>query len=128
MTFHPVDTYLCWEGVEALAATLSPAERSALLRAGRCAELLDEVEPGWHERLEPVLSLLQMGDPHRCVMGLLLGGYRAGLAELGVDEDEAPALGLEHDAGVDPYAIAADYAALREAWTTLVLSRCGRTA
>lgn len=122
MTAH--DTYLCWESLEILAESLPPSERSALLRAGRGAEFLDEHEPGWHERLRPVLGWLDLGSQYFCVGGHLHGSYGAALAEWGLTDDEAADVGLEHVDTIDPLVILADYAALTEAWRTLTIARC----
>jgi len=124
MTAH--DTYLCWEQLEVLAETLTPTERSALLRAGRGAEWLDKHEPGWHERVD--LQLFDMRVCAWCIVGQVMGSYTQGLWDLGLTSEDAPDYGFDQAAGVDPIAIAADYAALREAWTTLILARCAGRA
>lgn len=46
-------------------------------RAARGAAYLDDVDPGWHERVNP--ATLELGDGQCCVLGQLHGGFRQGL-------------------------------------------------
>ncbi len=63
-------------------------------QVARGADLLDTRLPGWRERINPVNFCLS--DPDRCVVGQLFGGYREGLAFLGIT-----AIGA-YDYGFDP--------------------------
>ena len=45
------------------------AERSARRRIERSAELLDELQPGWHERID--VEALDMGSCSHCMVGQL---------------------------------------------------------
>lgn len=46
-------------------------------RAARGAAYLDDVNPGWHEQLDP--DLLQLASGRACVLGQLHGDFRLGL-------------------------------------------------
>lgn len=95
-------------------------------RVARGAALLDEREPGWHQRID--LETLDMELPCNCVLGQLHhdqddplagDGYWPALEELGI-----PAWPVSKPAA---YAFAADkiggYPALTAAWRELIESR-----
>ncbi|MFB6097787.1 MAG: hypothetical protein ABEK84_01465 [Salinibacter sp.] len=46
-------------------------------RVQRGAEYLDEVDPGWHRRIDP--DALELENGRRCVLGQLHGEFRLGL-------------------------------------------------
>lgn len=128
VTYHPIDTYLRRSGLEEFADTLPPHQRSALLRAGRGAEHLDEVDPDWYLRLEPMLGWLCMSDACLCVGGLLRGHYYTALAAWHLDEEEARDMGFSAVDSTDPWVLFADYRALTECWRTLCQARCAGRA
>jgi hypothetical protein len=86
--------------------------------------LLDRERPGWHQRVD--LGVLFMRDGCRCVLGQLEGGepdwdatpYLREVHCLGVDHDEARALGFNRDAG-DAFS----WEDLDAAWRGLVTAR-----
>jgi hypothetical protein len=56
-------------------------------RIERGMRLLDELEPGWRERVD--LGRLDMSSCLTCILGQLYGDYTQGLSELGVWDAEA---------------------------------------
>lgn len=51
---------------------------SALERAGRGARYLDEVDPGWYERVD--VQAMELAHASCCVLGQLHGDFRRGLS------------------------------------------------
>ncbi len=51
-------------------------------RAQRGAAYLDEVDPGWHRRIDP--AMLALDDGAYCVLGQLHGDFRRGLSRASV--------------------------------------------
>ena len=51
----------------------------ATVRLG--AKLLDKKFPGWAKKITP--DILELNDPHRCVLGQLYGDFEKGAIQLG---------------------------------------------
>lgn len=109
------------------AAELAP-------RVERGMAWLDAHVPGWLDRID--METLDIGDCDRCVLGQLFGSFDAGIFEVERTErptDEVGGYGftmLLRDVARDEYRFPIDrrecdrfWAALREAWTTAILTR-----
>ena len=64
---------------------------SARARVASGAELLDDLMPGWHDRID--LNSMHVSSPSRCVLGQLYPGglpdpYCAGIAALGINDED----------------------------------------
>ncbi|CAN5629188.1 hypothetical protein BH23BAC4_BH23BAC4_14930 [soil metagenome] len=102
---------------------------AACARAQRGAAYLDEVDPGWHTRLD--LSTLELADGAGCVLGQLHGDYRFGLGRARVlDFSSAPLaslspvdLGFQSDLRIEGRLAEQDYAFLTVAWQQEVRNR-----
>lgn len=65
-------------------------------RVQRGANLLDQVRPGWHTRVD--ITRLHLGSCTRCVLGQLFGEFRGGTAVLFPgDAAESIAYGFDGD-------------------------------
>lgn len=64
-------------------------------RAARGAALLDEMCPGWADRVD--LDILDMNDCDDCIVGQVFEDYREGLEDLGFDLERDD----EYDFGFD---------------------------
>lgn len=105
--------------------TLENARR----RAARGAAYLDDVDPGWHRRIDA--EALALADGGRCVLGQLHGQFRAGLGRSGLfNLGSAPRASLSPVAhgfhcvrAGDAEAERRDYALLDRAWREEVRQR-----
>ena len=98
-------------------------------RARRGAEYLDDVDPGWHARLDP--DRLVLADGACCVLGQLHGDFRLGLGRAAIfDLSSAPRaslspveLGFLCVQDVPPAWQDQDYALLDQAWQEEIVQR-----
>lgn len=98
-------------------------------RVQRGAEYLDEMDPGWHQRVNA--DTLELEDGRHCVLGQLHGEFRLGLGRSHVITlSSAPraslspvAYGFKCVEGVSEEWQARDYELLTEAWRREVRSR-----
>ena len=104
---------------------------AARARAARGAEILDDRDPGWADRIDP--GSLALGDGAACVLGQLWGEYRRGLGRARVlDLSSAPTrfvspvdLGFQAVGDLGDAAEDLDYALLTRAWRDEVARRAG---
>lgn len=100
--------------------------------AARGAALLDEKNPGWADRID--LSALSMGNPDRCILGQLYGGFLTALVALdmpcqctcfgeSLPENDATSLGFEVGCTARRSSEDRAYAWLENAWRDEILSR-----
>ena len=95
---------------------------NARSRVARGAGYLDEVDPGWSQRID--LEALALADGRSCVLGQLHQGFRAGLGRARLfNVGSAPRASLSPVAygfycvqGAGPEAEQRDYAFLDRAW------------
>lgn len=85
--------------------------------AGQGAELLDTAVPGWHRVVH--VATLDLGDPHRCVLGQLFGDYMSGVRALRIPIIEDVTLGFDMRIEEPAERIAA----LTQAWLAEINSR-----
>lgn len=98
-------------------------------RVRRGAEYLDDMDPGWHRRVNA--DTLELEDGRHCVLGQLHGEFRLGLGRSHVITlSSAPraslspvAYGFKCVEGVSDEWQARDYELLTQAWRTAVRSR-----
>lgn len=98
-------------------------------RVRRGAEYLDEMDPGWHRRVEA--DTLELEDGRHCVLGQLHGEFRLGLGRSHVITlSSAPraslspvAYGFKCVEGVSDEWQARDYELLTKAWRAAVRAR-----
>jgi hypothetical protein len=98
-------------------------------RVQRGAEYLDDVDPGWHRRVNA--DALELEDGQHCVLGQLHGEFRLGLGRSRVlTLSSAPraslspvAYGFKCVEGVSEKWQARDYKLLTEAWQKAVRMR-----
>ncbi len=98
-------------------------------RVERGAAYLDEVDPGWHRRVNA--EALELEDGEQCVLGQLHGGFRLGLGRSQVlSLSSAPraslspvAYGFKCVEGVSEAWQARDYELLTAAWREAVRTR-----
>lgn len=93
-------------------------------RVERGAQLLDEKRPGWWQEID--LRRLDIDSPCNCIAGQLggstgAGGYLAVIRSLDLTGTEEVRCGFEADDDYDW--LADEYAALTDAWRTLILAR-----
>ncbi len=87
------------------------------------ATFLDKAYPRWAQKVDP--DRLDIGSGEACVLGQLRGGYKRGLATLGLREAEAGRLGFN----IRPTALSlfwptqAQYEALNEFWREAIAAR-----
>jgi hypothetical protein len=101
----------------------------ATTRVRRGAASLDDVDPGWHRRLDP--ATLELADGRACVLGQLHGDYRWGLARAHLlNLGSAPqaslspvAYGFQCEGRVPADVQARDYALLTQAWRAAIRQR-----
>lgn len=98
-------------------------------RVQRGAEYLDEMDPGWHRRIDA--DTLELEDGEHCVLGQLHGEFRLGLGRSHVlTMSSAPraslspmAYGFKCVEGVSDEWQARDYELLTQAWRAAVRAR-----
>jgi hypothetical protein len=98
-------------------------------RVRRGAEYLDDMDPGWHRRVDA--DTLELEDGQHCVLGQLHGDFRLGLGRSHVlTLSSAPrsslspvAYGFKCVEGVSDEWEARDYELLTQAWRAAVRSR-----
>ncbi|MFB6273732.1 MAG: hypothetical protein ABEL51_12635 [Salinibacter sp.] len=98
-------------------------------RVQRGADYLDDMDPGWHRRIDP--DALELENGRRCVLGQLHGEFRLGLGRSGVlSLSSAPraslspvAYGFKCVEGVSDEQQARDYDLLTQAWRGAIRSR-----
>jgi len=98
-------------------------------RVRRGAEYLDDMDPGWHRRVDA--DTLELEDGQHCVLGQLHGGFRLGLGRSHVlSLSSAPraslspvAYGFKCVEGVSDEWQARDYELLTAAWREAVRAR-----
>ncbi|WP_232798288.1 hypothetical protein [Salinibacter altiplanensis] len=98
-------------------------------RVSRGAAYLDDMDPGWHRRVNA--ETLELEDGERCVLGQLHGGFRVGLGRSQVlSLSSAPraslspvAYGFKCVEGVSEAGKARDYELLTAAWREAVRRR-----
>ena len=103
-------------------------------RVQRGAEYLDEIDPGWHRRVNA--DTLELEDGQHCVLGQLHGEFRLGLGRSHVlTLSSAPraslspvAYGFKCVEGVSDAWQARDYELLTQAWRAAVRRRQDRDA
>lgn len=101
----------------------------AQTRVGRGADYLDEVDPGWHRRVDP--DTLELSSGSSCILGQLHGDFRMGLSRSQlINLSSAPraslspvSYGFQCVSGVDDAAQDRDYAYLNQAWQAAVRQR-----
>jgi hypothetical protein len=104
-------------------------EEAVQKRVERGASYLDEVDPGWHRRVDA--ETLELEDGEHCVLGQLHGGFRIGLGRSHVlSLSSAPraslspvAYGFKCVEGVSDAWQARDYELLTAAWREAVRAR-----
>lgn len=102
---------------------------SARERVARGADYLDEVDPGWHHRVDP--SSLELADGQFCVLGQLHGDFRLGLGRTHlINLSSAPraslspvTYGFQCVQNVPPRWRDLDYEFLTRAWRAAVRDR-----
>ena len=95
----------------------------------RGAAYLDEMDPGWHRRVDA--DTLELGSGRQCVLGQLHGEFRLGLGRSRlISLSSAPraslspvAYGFKCVEGVSDEWQARDYELLTAAWRNAVLAR-----
>lgn len=98
-------------------------------RVRRGAAYLDEVDPGWHRRIDA--EALALDDGQYCILGQIHGEFRLGLGRSGlISLSSAPrasmspvAYGFTCVGGVSEAWQQRDYAFLNDAWTEAVRDR-----
>ena len=109
------------------AHPITYAHAQARVAAG--ARYLDDVDPGWHARIDA--ETLALADGTCCVLGQLHGDFRRGLLRARLlDFSSAPRanlmpwrFGFQCEPGLDPASQDRDYAFLDRAWRVLILER-----
>jgi len=104
-------------------------EEAVRERVERGATYLDDVDPGWHRRVNA--DTLELEDGEHCVLGQLHGGFRLGLGRSHVlSLSSAPraslspvAYGFKCVEGVSEAWQARDYELLTAAWRKAVRAR-----
>jgi len=104
-------------------------EEAVQKRVERGASYLDEVDPGWHRRVDA--ETLELEDGKHCVLGQLHGGFRIGLGRSHVlSLSSAPraslspvAYGFKCVEGVSDAWQARDYELLTASWREAVRAR-----
>ena len=102
---------------------------AARVRVRRGASYLDQVDPGWHGRIQS--RTLELADGQACVLGQLHGDYRLGLGRARVlDFSSAPIaslspvdLGFQAHADLGEAVEGLDYAFLTRAWREAIHKR-----
>jgi len=98
-------------------------------RVRRGAAYLDDVDPGWHRRIDP--AVLELGHGRQCILGQLHGEFRLGLGRSHlITMSSAPraslspvAYGFKCVDGVPEPWKERDYELLNEAWRDAVQTR-----
>lgn len=101
----------------------------ARTRVRRGATYLDDVDPGWHRRVDP--DTLELSSGSSCILGQLHGDFRMGLSRSHlINMSSAPqaslspvSYGFQCVRGVDDAAQDRDYAWLNRAWQEAVRAR-----
>lgn len=109
-------------------------EETVRKRVQRGAEYLDEMDPGWHHRVDA--DTLELEDGQHCVLGQLHGEFRLGLGRSHIlTLSSAPraslspvAYGFKCIEGVSDEWQAREYELLTKAWRRAVRSRQERDA
>lgn len=102
---------------------------NAQARVARGADYLDEVDPGWHLRVDP--DTLELASGRACVLGQLHGDFRLGLGRahlLNLSSAPRPSLspvayGFRCVQNVPEAAQDRDYVFLNRAWTAEIRTR-----
>lgn len=87
---------------------------------------LDRQVPGWVDRID--VDNLNVASPVNCVLGQLYGMYSSGISALGLDQDQAAALGFQVEVTGDSFsdfvralvASAEEYPALTDEWRRVI--------
>ena len=98
-------------------------------RVQRGAAYLDDVDPGWHERVDP--STLELADGSACILGQLHGDFRLGLGRSHlINLSSAPrgslspvAYGFKCTSDVPDEVQDRDYRMLNRAWREAIRER-----
>ena len=101
----------------------------ARTRVERGADYLDEIDPGWHRRVDP--DTLELSSGSSCILGQLHGDFRMGLSRSQlINLSSAPraslspvSYGFQCVSGVDDAAQDRDYVYLNQAWQEAVQQR-----
>lgn len=115
-----------WNEAQRLQQITPDAARQ---RVARGAAYLDEVDPGWWQRLDA--AVLELSHGQSCVLGQLHGGFERGLSRSAIwNMGSAPraslspvALGFLCVQGVAEAEQERDYVLLNEAWQEEVIQR-----
>lgn len=91
-----------------------PTSLASRVRAG--VALLDEKQPGWHERVN--LDTLDLDVGARCVVGQVFDHYGVGLAQLGLARSED-----EFDFGFDAFREEGGTWTLQRLWSFVIRQR-----
>lgn len=102
---------------------------AARKRVERGAAYLDDVDPGWHDRVDP--STLELADGSACVLGQLHGDFRLGLGRSHlINLSSAPrgslspvAYGFKGASDVPEDVQDRDYRMLNRAWREAIRER-----
>lgn len=114
-----------WRGRRARRISLEYART----RVERGADYLDEVDPGWHRRVDP--DTLELSSGSSCILGQLHGDFRMGLSRSQIiNLSSAPrtslspvSYGFQCVNDVDEADEDRDYAYLNQAWQEAVQKR-----
>lgn len=83
---------------------------------------LDRQVPGWVDRID--VDNLDVACSVNCVLGQLYGGYSSGTHALGLDQDQAAALGFQVEVNGDGFkdliAAIMEYPALTDEWRRVI--------
>lgn len=93
-------------------------------RASRGADLMDEEEPDWANKI--VLSEFEISNCDKCILGQVFGSYTSGLVAVGEEflDGEIHDFGFDLDCDYDETGIADDYfAELGKCWTKEITTR-----
>lgn len=98
-------------------------------RVRRGAAYLDDVDPGWHRRVDP--ATLELSSGSSCILGQLHGDFRMGLSRAHlINLSSAPraslspvSYGFQCVSGVDDAVQDRDYVYLNQAWQEAVRKR-----
>lgn len=124
---HTLFTWLRqWHAAQRVRQITPEAARQ---RVARGAAYLDEVDPGWWQRLDA--TVLELSHGQSCVLGQLHGGFEHGLSRASIlNMGSAPraslspvALGFLCVQGVAATWQARDYALLNAAWQDEIIRR-----
>jgi len=91
---------------------------TATAAVARGAGMLDQLCPGWPDRLD--LDRLDLGDTARCLLGQLYGSYDLALGVLRINDVTAADYGFQV---TTRWRTGGQFAALTAAWRDLITSR-----